>query len=239
MKPCGRPRIKICCIASVEEAWMAIAAGASALGLVSRMPSGPGVIPEERIVEIAARVPPTVAKFLLTSEQQASAIIAQQRRTRVNTLQLCDHLEPATHEELRAALPGVSLVQVIHVEGPEALEEAQAVEPRVDAVLLDSGSPRAPRKELGGTGRVHNWSISRQIRERLGVPVFLAGGLTPGNVQEAVREVAPFGVDVCTGVRTEGKLDAAKLRAFIRAAAAAVETDQLHALGLLDQGEHS
>lgn len=218
---------------------MAVAAGASALGLVSRMPSGPGVIPEERIAEIAECVPPPVAKFLLTSEQRAPAIIAQQRRTRVNTLQLCDLPVSATYEKLRAALPGVALVQVIHVQGPEALEEAQAVEPRVDAVLLDSGRPRAALKELGGTGRVHDWSISRQIRERLRVPVFLAGGLTPGNVQEAVRGVAPFGVDVCTGVRTEGKLDSAKLRAFIRAATAGPESGKDHAPRPRKRGEDS
>ncbi len=197
---------------------MAIAAGASALGLVAKMPSGPGMIPEERIAEIAARVPPAVATFLLTSEQRVDSIIAQQQRTRVNTLQLCDRLGAEDHRALRAVMPGVALVQVIHVQGPEALEEAQAVEASVDAVLLDSGNPRAPRKVLGGTGRVHDWPLSRRIRERLGIPVFLAGGLTAGNVAQAVREVGPFGVDVCTGVRTEGKLDAAKLSAFVAAA---------------------
>lgn len=221
MKPAGKPRIKICCIATLEEAWMAIEAGASALGLVSKMPSGPGVIPEDRIAQIVARVPPAVSTFLLTSEQRAPAIIAQQRRAGVNTLQLCDRLAAKSHQALRAALPGVALVQVIHVQGPEALAEAEAVAPVVDAVLLDSGRPQSPRKELGGTGRVHNWKISRQIRERLEIPVFLAGGLTPENLPEAIREVAPFGVDVCTGVRTEGKLDAAKLSKFVRAAAAA------------------
>ena len=97
---------------------MAIDAGAAALGLVSKMPSGPGVIPEEVIAHIAARVPPGVATFLLTSELDVRAIIGQQKRTGVNTLQIVDRLESGAHQELRAALPGIALVQVIHVRGP-------------------------------------------------------------------------------------------------------------------------
>lgn len=196
---------------------MAISAGASALGLVSKMPSGPGVISEDRIAGIAVVVPPAVSTFLLTSEQDAEAIIVQQRRTRVNTLQLCDRLPSGSHEALRTALPGVSLVQVVHVQGPEALEEAESVEPVVDAILLDSGNPDGLRKELGGTGRVHNWTVSRQIRKKLRIPVFLAGGLTSENVTQAMNAVAPFGLDVCSGVRTEGKLDPLKLREFVHA----------------------
>src|SRR5678815_1545573 len=88
MKPSARPRVKICCIASVEEAWMAIEAGASAVGLVSAMPSGPGPIPEALIVEIAATIPPGVSSFLLTCLQDVRSIIDQQRRLRVNTIQI-------------------------------------------------------------------------------------------------------------------------------------------------------
>ena len=193
---------------------MAVGYGASALGLVSAMPSGPGPIPEELIAEIAARVPPPVATFLLTSRQDAASIIEQQRRTRVNTIQLCDHLATAELRELRRALRGVRLVQVIHVQGPESLEEATSVACDVDAILLDSGRPQAAVKELGGTGRVHDWNVSRDIREAVEVPVFLAGGLKPENLSAAIREVGPFALDVCSGVRTGGKLDDAKLAAF-------------------------
>lgn len=195
---------------------MAIDAGAAALGLVSKMPSGPGVIPEEVIAHIAARVPPGVATFLLTSELDVRAIIGQQKRTGVNSLQIVDRLEPGGHQELRAALPGIALVQVIHVRGRASIEEALAVAPHVDALLLDSGNPALPVKELGGTGRTHDWSISRQIREAAPVPVFLAGGLTAANVAEAICQVGPFGIDVCNGVRTQGKLDGAKLSDFFR-----------------------
>ena len=214
MKPATRPRVKICCIASVAEAWMAIEHGASAVGLVSEMPSGPGPIPETLIAEIATTIPPGVSSFLLTCRQDAASIVEQQRRLRVNTIQLCDRLPAGTHQELRDALPGVSLVQVVHVTGPEAVDEAIAVAPHVDAVLLDSGNQSLPIKELGGTGRTHDWSLSRKIREAIEVPLFLAGGLKPHNVAAAIQEVQPFGIDVCSGLRTDGALDRHKLAEF-------------------------
>lgn len=209
-----RPRVKICCIASAEEARLAIECGASAVGLVSQMPSGPGIIEEELIAEIAARVPPPVATFLLTCRQDAAAIVEQQRRCRVNTIQLCDRVSHGVYAELRAELRGVSLVQVVHVGGTESFDEAMAVAGHVDALLLDSGNQTLAVKELGGTGRTHDWRVSRRIVEESPVPVFLAGGLKPENVALAVETVRPFGLDVCSGVRTEGRLDAEKLKRF-------------------------
>ena len=199
---------------SLEEARMAIEAGASALGFVSEMPSGPGVIPEPLIADIIRHVPPPIATFLLTSRGQIPSIVAQQRKTRANTLQLCDRLPPGGHARLRAALPGVSLVQVVHVTGEEAVEIAVAVSADVDAILLDTGNPAAALRELGGTGRTHDWTVSRRIREAVPVPVFLAGGLRPENVAEAVRTVLPFGVDVCSGLRPHDRLDPVLLHRF-------------------------
>ncbi len=221
MIPAGRPRVKICCIADIDEAWMAIRAGASALGLVSDMPSGPGLISEERIAEIAARVPPPIATFLLTSLTDTAAIASQQRRCASNTVQICDRLATGRHADLRAALPGIALVQVLHVTGPETIGEAEAIAAEVDALLLDSGNQTLQVKELGGTGRTHDWRVSRAIRERVAVPVFLAGGLRAENVAEAIRAVRPFGIDVCSGVRTDGRLDEAKLEAFMEAVGSA------------------
>ncbi len=217
MKATRTPRVKICCIGSVEEAALAVECGASALGLVSHMPSGPGVISDELIAEIAATVPPTIGTFLLTSRQSVREIVAQQRSCRTNTIQICDHLTTGTHRELKRALPGISVVQVIHVTGPESVEEAAHVASSVDAILLDSGNQKLALKELGGTGRTHDWSLSRTIRERIGIPLFLAGGLTPENVGQAIEEVGPFGIDLCSGVRTDGKLDATKLKRFFSA----------------------
>jgi len=210
-------RVKICCIASIAEAWLAIDHGASAVGLVSAMPSGPGPIPEDLIAEIAATVPPGVSSFLLTCQQDAAAIIDQQKRVRVNTIQICDRLLEGSYARLREALPGVSLVQVVHVTGEEAVDEAIAIAPEVDAILLDSGNQSLAVKELGGTGRTHDWRLSRAIREAIDVPLFLAGGLKPENVAQAIEEVQPFGVDVCSGLRTEGRLDPQKLAAFFNA----------------------
>ncbi len=217
MEATRKPRIKICCNATPEEAALAIAYGASAVGLVSAMPSGPGVITEEMIRTIARTVPPPVATFLLTSETDTKSIIAQQRRCGTNTLQLCDRIRTGRLSDLRSALPGIGIVQVIHVGGPEALEIALEMAPQCDALLLDSGRPDLPLRELGGTGRVHDWSVSATIRAAVAIPVFLAGGLTPVNVRQAVAEVGPFGVDVCSGVRTNGALDETKLAAFFDA----------------------
>lgn len=211
------PRVKICCIANIAEAALAVEAGASALGLVSKMPSGPGVISDDEIARIAATVPPSIGTFLLTSRQSVDEIVAQQRFCRTNTIQICDHLTRGTHRELKEALPGIAIVQVIHVTGPESIAEAVSIAPHVDAILLDSGNQKLTVKELGGTGRTHDWTLSRKIRESIGKPLFLAGGLTSGNVARAIHEVAPFGLDVCSGVRTEGKLDGAKVKEFMRA----------------------
>ncbi len=201
---------------------MAIAAGADAVGLVGRMPSGPGPIPDATILEIAAAVPPPTATFLLTSEVTPSAVVAHVKRTAVNTVQLVDEdVDTGVYDALRDALPSVRIVQVIHVQDNASIERAFAVAGRVDALLLDSGNPSAAVRELGGTGRVHDWSISRSIVEHVDVPVFLAGGLTAANVGEAVRGVQPFGVDLCSGVRTNGKLDHQKVRSFTNALAQA------------------
>lgn len=210
------PRLKVCCIASVEEAQLAIAYGASAIGLVSSMPSGPGVIPEELIAEIAASTPPGIGTFLLTSGQDVDAIIAQQQRCRVNTIQLCQPLPPKEVGRLKKSLPGISIVPVVHVVDTGAVVQAGAMSSVADALMLDSGNPNQRVKELGGTGRTHDWSISRRIRDTVSVPVFLAGGLNPDNVAAAIREVRPYGVDVCTGLRTDGALVEAKLAAFVQ-----------------------
>lgn len=211
------PRVKVCCIASEDEAALAVSMGAAAVGLVSRMPSGPGPIPESRIRDIARTVPPGVDTFLLTCETTSEPIIAQQRFCGANTLQLVDEVAPEVQAELRSALPGIRIVQVIHVRDERALPDAVRVAATVDAILLDSGNPSLAVKELGGTGRAHDWALSRRIRDSVSVPVYLAGGLNPGNVSQAIAQVRPFGVDVCSGLRTDGLLDATKLEQFMRA----------------------
>lgn len=211
--------VKVCCISSAEEVATAVASGASALGFVSQMPSGPGVIAETLIARLVPLVPPSVDTFLLTSHREARAIAKQHTRIATRTIQLVDQLPMEELAALRSALPLVRLVQVIHVTDAESIHEAESVAPMVDAILLDSGNPAAARKELGGTGRTHDWSVSAAIRGAVfPTPVLLAGGLRPDNVAAAIRQVQPFGIDVCSGVRSDGRLDAGRLAAFTRAA---------------------
>lgn len=211
-------RFKVCCISSSTEADLAIEAGACALGLVSHMPSGPGVIPDDRIAEIAARVPPGVDTFLLTSLQEPESIVEQHRNVRTSALQLVDRLPRGSHAELRSALPGVRLVQGIHVVDEGAIAEAEQVAGVVHAILLDSGNPALETKELGGTGRRHDWAVSARIRERVEVPVFLAGGFNADNAAEAIEVVGPFALDACSGLRDDDfALDRDKLRRFAAA----------------------
>ncbi|GAP42993.1 phosphoribosylanthranilate isomerase [Lentimicrobium saccharophilum] len=212
-----RPRVKVCCIGSIEEAKAAMDAGASALGLVGQMPSGPGVIGDELIHRIAGAVPPPVSTFLLTSETSATDIIRHYKKVYTSVIQLVDKPEAGAYEALRRELPYVKLVQVIHVSDHNSLNEATEAAAFVDALLLDSGNPGLPVKVLGGTGRTHNWEISREITRSVTVPVFLAGGLHSGNVKQAIEAVQPYGLDLCSGVRTNGKLDAVKLKAFFEA----------------------
>jgi phosphoribosylanthranilate isomerase len=207
-------RIKICCINSIEEAKIAVGFGASAIGLVGKMPSGPGPISDELIREIASAIPPPVATFLLTSETSVNEIIRHHQRTNTNTVQIVDSLSEGTYAQLRSALPSTKIVQVIHVVDEHSVDEAVRISESVDAILLDSGNPNLKIKELGGTGRVHNWELSRQIRIDSKCPVFLAGGLKPENVKQAIETVRPYGVDVCSGVRTGGNLDIQKLEFF-------------------------
>ena len=212
-------RIKICCIINIKEAEMAISFGASAIGLVAKMPSGPGPIPDETIREIAAAIPPPVATFLLTSHTSVADIIEHHSRTNTNTIQIVDSLAVGTYRQLKEALPAVRIVQVIHVIDENSIEEAIRISRSVDAILLDSGNPNLKVKQLGGTGRVHDWKLSRRIREKVNCPVFLAGGLNPDNVRLAIEAVEPFAVDVCSGVRTNGMLDIDKLERFFSATA--------------------
>jgi phosphoribosylanthranilate isomerase len=221
MVDAGRIRLKVCCIASVDEASTAVRFGADAIGLVGDMPSGPGPIPDELIAEIALAVPPSVATFLLTRETTVEAIVDHAHRTNTSAVQLVDWVEPADHRIIRAELIGIKLVQVLHVTDAGVLDQARAAAETVDALLLDSGRPDADVPELGGTGRTHDWRLSRQVVETSPVPVFLAGGLNADNVGEAIARVRPFGVDVCRGVRTFDDLNAGKLRAFVSAVNAA------------------
>ena len=214
-----RTRLKVCCMMAVAEARAAVAQGADAVGLVGAMPSGPGPIDDALAAEIARAVPPPVATFLLTSFHSGEDIAGHVRKVGATAVQIVRHIEPREYGALRRLLHGVKIVQVVHVEDASALGLAQDYAKLADALLLDSGRPKAALEELGGTGRAHDWAVSARIVAGVSVPVFLAGGLNASNVAEAVRQVRPYGVDLCSGVRTGGRLDAGKLREFALALA--------------------
>ena len=215
--PAPGTRIKICCMSSLEEVELALEAGADALGLVSAMPSGAGIIGDDEAARIGRAIGDRAASVLLTSRQTAAALVQQLEAFVPAVLQMVDDITPADMAELRARFPALILMPVIHVRSEASVEEASAVSRLSDAILLDSGNPGAAVKELGGTGRVHDWTLSREICERVKQPVFLAGGLRPENVAKAIQQVRPHGVDVCSGVRRHGRLDRELLMRFVEA----------------------
>lgn len=217
MKNLSPTKVKICCISSKEEAALAIQYGATAIGLVGPMPSGPGIIDDSLIKEIAHTAPTHIATFLLTSETSAAGIIAHHKRAPTSTIQVVDALPKEAYQEIKTHLPNIQLIQVVHVLDEASVQEAIEIAQHVDALLLDSGNPNLAIKELGGTGRTHNWELSRKIRDAVSIPLYLAGGLNATNVRKAIKQVQPYGVDLCSGVRTNGRLDELKLKAFFEA----------------------
>ena len=210
-------KVKICCISSIEEAKLAVAYGAAAIGLVGRMPSGPGIITDELIHAIAKTVPPPIQTFLLTSETTTDNIIEHHRKVNTTTIQIVDALSGREYHKIREAIPNVQLVQVIHVLDEGSIKEAIEISEFVDAILLDSGNPNLPTKVLGGTGKTHNWDLSKKIREKISLPIFLAGGINKDNIKKAIEHVQPYGIDLCSSVRTNGQLDESKLEELFKA----------------------
>ena len=210
-------KVKICCISSIEEAKLAIVHGAAAIGLVGRMPSGPGIITDELINSIAKTVIPPIDSFLLTSETTAEAIIEHHNKVNTTTIQMVDALSGREYHKIREAIPHVKLVQVIHVLDEKAVQEAIEIAEWVDAILLDSGNPNLSTKVLGGTGKTHNWDLSKKIRENISIPTYLAGGINKDNIRMAINHVQPYGIDLCSSVRTNGQLDERKLEELFKA----------------------
>ena len=209
------PLVKVCCISSLTEAKRALKAGADLLGLVSEMPSGPGVISLELISKIRAELASDTKTVLLTSKLTSQDILAQHKIANTWGLQIVDALPKDELKALRKALPKTRLIQVVHVQDKSSISEALAYEDFVDFILLDSGNPTAELKTLGGTGETHDWNLSREVCRRSRLPVFLAGGLNSDNISEAKSTVRPHGFDLCSGIRTDGKLDSEKLVKFM------------------------
>lgn len=210
-------KVKVCCIASPDEARLAVSFGVAAVGMVDETPSGEGRIPVETIAEIVQAVPRTTGTFVLTVTTDVDRLEALYRTTGVNTVQLWDPLQPEEYERLREKAPGIFIAQSIHVMDDEALNAAREIARHVDALVLDSGDSEPPFRWQNPAGQTHDWELSRRISEVIHLPILLAGGLTQDNVGQAVRVVRPYGVDVCSGVRKDGRLDRSLLVAFLEA----------------------
>jgi phosphoribosylanthranilate isomerase len=202
-------------MASLEEVQLAIRAGADAVGFVCATPTSVRTIDKQRVALITPLIPPPIESFLLTSELTASSIAKNVQLTGASTVQILSHISLTESKQLSELIPTIKRVQVIHVESEVTLELIDKYSPYVHSFLLDSGRPNLKTPEYGGTGRTQNWSISAEFVKKCPLPVYLAGGLTTENVSEAIRLVRPFGVDLCSGVRTNSRLDPGKLKAFI------------------------
>ena len=210
-------RVKVCCITSEEEASAAVSLGADRVGLIAAHPGVETGLSDRVLAETGNWVPETTDRVLLTPYLDAPSIVAHVERVGVGVVQICDHVDQEVHHAIRAACPLLEIVQVVHVESPSSVGLAQVMARSVDALLLDSGVSGADFSALGGTGKIHDWAISRAIVDAVSVPVWLAGGLNPENVGRGIETVRPYGVDLCSGVRSEGALDRSKLRRFMAA----------------------
>jgi phosphoribosylanthranilate isomerase len=213
--------LKICGIQTPAEADAAISAGATALGVLLGLTH----VAEDQVTEDAARdiiraIDSRAETVLVTHLLDQGRIAALAAAIGARAIQVHDDLPPEGMRRLRALAPRRRLIKAIHVTGPEALGKVAAYAGLADALLLDSRTA----DRLGGTGRTHDWSLSRAIVRASPVPVYLAGGLRPGNVRAAIEAVRPAGVDVNSGVEDlTGAKDPVAMRDFLRAARVALE----------------
>lgn len=202
-------RVKLCGLARPEDVDAAVDAGADAVGFVSDVPvDTPREVAPERVPELAERVPPFVTTVLVTMPETPERAIGIAEEVSSDVLQLHGGMDVEGLERVAESVDA----RVVKVVDAEAVDEAARYADVADALLVDS----AGESGAGGTGRTHDWERTRDLVADLGVPVILAGGLTPENVAEAVETVGPFAVDVSSGVEAEpGAKDHGALRAFV------------------------
>lgn len=208
-------RVKVSCLRTPEEARLAVSFGAVAIGIASGVPGSTEELEDEQIAAITACVGDDIGTFLLTALGDPGEIAAKARRCAVNTVQLWEPLAPEAYIELRRAAPGLSIAQSIHVVDERAIAQAREMAGVADALVLGSTNPEPPFRWTSPHGRTHDWTISRRIVESAQIPVILSGGLTARNVADAVRFVRPYGVEVCSSVRRNGRLEKSLLVEFL------------------------
>ena len=212
-------RIKFCGTTSPMDVQCAIDAGCDALGFIMGVThQSSDVVTPAEAAEMVRRLPPFIEPVAVTHLQGTDDLINLVRDSRCTTLQIQDAIEPSEMDTIRDALPFAKIVKAVHVIDESAIKVGKLYEPYADALILDSRT----REKIGGTGIPHDWNISATIVANSAIPVILAGGLTPGNVAEAIRRVRPYGVDVHTGIKRDSVRDPEKTLMFAREARGAL-----------------
>lgn len=209
------PFIKVCGIQTLEDAVLCIDAGANTLGfLVGLTHLAEDKVSAEQAGSIIAAVKNKVRTVMVTHLTDPDEVTEIAKKIGVSTVQIHDDMPVDAIRILRKTLPGFTLIKAVHVIGDDALQKAKLFEDCVDFILLDSRT----KDRLGGTGMTHDWNISRQIASQSKLPVILAGGLNPDNIDAAIASVRPAGIDANSGLENrEGRKDFQKVAAFVKA----------------------
>ena len=207
-------RVKICGIKSIEDARAAYEAGADELGFHVALDGGRSPLTPESAAEMIRMLPGGVSSVVVTSATQPAQLIEIAKKTGANVLQLYGDATPEQVRAVKAELPNIVIWKVLNVSDDSSIAKAKEYEGAADAIALDTLNKETGAR--GGSGKTHDWNISKRVVESVSVPVVLAGGLTPENVAEAIATVSPAGVDVNSGVSNpDGSKDIEKVKAFV------------------------
>jgi len=220
-------KVKICANRSVEDAKMSIAFGADVIGiLVGQEHTSDDFVDKFKAREIATFAKGKCDVSLVTHLTNAKEIIELTKFIGNNTIQLHSDISEDEVLLIRKELPNVKLVRLIHVSSDGKICTDYQKMKYVDFYLLDSFNLKT--NQVGGTGLTHDWNKSRKLISILNKPTFLAGGLNPNNVKEAIKLTRPYGVDVNSGCKNElGKKDANKVKLFVQNAKDLNQTKKL------------
>jgi phosphoribosylanthranilate isomerase len=196
-------RVKICGIRTIKDAKLTINCGADAIGLlVGQRHRSDDFISVELAKEICGICPPYVSPVLVTHLESPTEIYQLASKIGVHTIQIHSECQVPEIQALRQMLPFTKLIKNFHVTSNKLIDYVRSFESIVDAIILDTINLEEDR--VGGTGMIHDWSLSAKIVQETSLPVILAGGLNPKNVADAIKLVKPYAVDVNSGGFTKG-----------------------------------
>ena len=207
--------VKICANKTIEEAQMCLNAGADVIGiLVGQEHSSTDFVNKETAKEICDYVNKRCNVSLVTHLTNADEIIELTKFIGNNIIQLHSNIEEREVKKIVNALPNIKLVRLIHISTDGQIATNISKMKYADFYLLDSFNLKT--NQVGGTGFTHDWNKSRELITKLNKPTFLAGGLNPDNVKIAINQTNPYGVDVNSGCKVDGKKNAEKVLKFVK-----------------------